>query len=102
MSNNVMDNNTYNLIMALASTLEAREAYSKYQRDGKQQLWSQLIQQCDQTVQMLRGELSRSLSGSQGQSMHGQSGYASSGGMGGSMGSNQGGYTTDMGGGRPQ
>lgn len=58
-----MDNNTYNLITALASNLEAYNAYQKYAKDGNSQLWQQLSQQTQQAVQMLQQTLQQTMSG---------------------------------------
>jgi hypothetical protein len=40
-----VDNNTYNLMQALVSKLEALEVYRKYERDGNQQLFQELIRE---------------------------------------------------------
>lgn len=61
MSDQIMDNNTYNLLQALASNLEAYTTYQKYAKDGNQQMWQQLAQQTQQAVQMLRQELTRTM-----------------------------------------
>ena len=74
MHKQMMDNNSYNLIMALASNLEALEAYHKYSQDGNQQLWQQAIQHTEQVVQLLQRELPQALQQSQS-----QQGYASQG-----------------------
>ncbi len=104
MANNIMDNNTYNLIMALASNLEAREAYMKYAKDGNQQLWNRLVQDTENAIQMLQGQLSNTLnsSGTTGSYAQGSTGTSTGGQAYGNQGygSNQSGYTTDMGGGR--
>jgi hypothetical protein len=67
MQGNVVDNNTYNLIMALSKNLEACEVYAKYAKDGNQQLWNQLIQKAQESAQMLQQELMRSMSQQGGQ-----------------------------------
>jgi hypothetical protein len=53
----MMDNNSYNLIMALASNLEALEAYHKYANDGNQQLWQELASHTEQIIGRLQQEL---------------------------------------------
>jgi RNAse (barnase) inhibitor barstar len=65
MEKRLVDNETYNLISALASNLEAYEAYQKYRKDGQGQLWDQLLSNTEQAVQMLRKELQRKLMQSQ-------------------------------------
>ena len=56
-----IDNPTYNLMQALVSKLEALETYRKYQKDGDQELFQQLIdddrQHAEQILQMLRQRL---------------------------------------------
>lgn len=64
---NLVDNNTYNLIMALGSNLEAYEAYNKYAKDGNEQLWKQLCQQTETAVTLLQ----EALMSSQGQNGQG-------------------------------
>lgn len=61
--NQIVDNNTYNLITALASNLEAYNAYQKYAKDGNSQLWQQLSQQTQQAVQLLQQALQQTMSG---------------------------------------
>ena len=61
MQGNVVDNNTYNLIMALSKNLKACEVYTKYAKDGNPQLWNQLIQKAQESAQMLQQELMRSM-----------------------------------------
>lgn len=94
MSDQIMDNNSYNIIQALASNLEAHDAYHKYAKDGNQQLWEQLAQQTEQNVQMLQQALMQTM-GSQSQgtqsygaSQPGMSGSTGSSGQGGSSGQN--------------
>lgn len=74
--NQLVDNNTYNLITALSSALEANEVYQKYMKDGNQQIWQQLSQLNQQAVQLLHQELSRTLQ-NQSQSQTSQGGFAS-------------------------
>src|SRR4051794_32540734 len=66
MQGNVVDNNTYNLIMALAKNLEACEVYAKYAQDGNRQLWDQLSQKAQENAQMLQQALMQSMSQQQG------------------------------------
>ena len=59
-----VDDATYNVLMALASKLEAIDTYRKYAGDGQNgQLWEQLAQDdrkhADQLLKELRGRLSR-------------------------------------------
>ncbi len=65
MHKQMMDNNSYNVIMALASNLEALEAYHKYEKDGNQQLWQQLTQHTEQIVQLLQQQLPHVVQGAQ-------------------------------------
>lgn len=93
MHNRMMDNNSYNIIMALASNLEALEAYHKYANDGNQQLWQQLAQSAEQSVRLLQQALPQAMQqSSQSQSQSATQGNvsSSSGTMNsGNMGSNQ-------------
>jgi hypothetical protein len=54
-----VDDHTYNVIQALTSTLEAIEAYGKYQEDERGAIFRQLAQEerqhADQLLQELRG-----------------------------------------------
>lgn len=60
-----VDNETYNLLQALTSKLEAIEAYSKYAKDGGDgaRLFEQFAQQdrqhAEQLLEALRGRLGR-------------------------------------------
>lgn len=59
-----VDDATYNVLMALASKLEAIDTYKKYANDGKNaQLWQQLAQEdrraADQLLKELRSCLNR-------------------------------------------
>jgi rubrerythrin len=60
-----VDNETYNLLQALTSKLEAIEAYSKYAKDGGEgaRLFEQFAQQdrqhAEQLLEALRGRLGR-------------------------------------------
>lgn len=60
-SNQMVDNNTYNILQAFVSTLEALEAYNKYAKDGNQQLWQQVIQHTEQVGQLLQQQLPQAL-----------------------------------------
>ena len=77
MHKQMMDNNSYNIIMALASNLEALEAYHKYSQDGNQQLWQQVIQHQQQVIQLLMQQLPQVAQGAQSQGS-----FATQGGMG--------------------
>jgi hypothetical protein len=57
----MMDNNSYNLIMALASNLESYEAYHKYAKDGNQQLWEEAAHHTEQIVSLLMNALPQAL-----------------------------------------
>jgi hypothetical protein len=53
-----VDDATYNVLMALASKLEAIDTYKKYASDGKNgDLWRQLAQEDRQHADMLLKEL---------------------------------------------
>ena len=53
-----VDDATYNVLMALASKLEAIDTYKKYANDGKNgNLWQQLAQEDRQHADMLLKEL---------------------------------------------
>jgi hypothetical protein len=60
-----VDNETYNLLQALTSKLEAIEAYGKYAKDGGEsaRLFEKFAQQdrqdADQLLEALRGRLGR-------------------------------------------
>jgi hypothetical protein len=101
MHQQMMDNNSYNIIMALASNLEALEAYHKYSKDGNQQLWEQLARSTEQNVRLLQQALPQAMQ--QGQSFAGQGGsYATGGsgqsyGTGGASGTSYGGTTGSSG-----
>jgi hypothetical protein len=74
MQGNVVDNNTYNIIMALSKTLEAVEVYGKYAQDGNRQLWDQLSQKARESAQLLQQELMRTMSQQGGQFAAGSQG----------------------------
>jgi hypothetical protein len=59
MQNQPVDNNTYNVITALAKNLEACEVYGKYGKDGNPQLWEQLYQKAREQVSLLQQELTK-------------------------------------------
>ncbi|HEX2916207.1 MAG TPA: hypothetical protein VH186_35935 [Chloroflexia bacterium] len=103
MHQKMMDNNSYNVIMALASNLEALEAYHKYAQDGNQQLWQQITRHTEEVVNLLKQELPRVMQGqsqqsyatqggTSGQSSMGQSGMSGQSSMGQSGTSSQSGY----------
>ena len=53
-----VDDATYNVLMALASKLEAIDTYKKYANDGKNgQLWQQLAQEDRRLADRLLDEL---------------------------------------------
>ena len=56
-----VDNQTYNLMHALVSTLESIEVYKKYQKDGNQELFQELLQQDQQNARKLVSELKQAL-----------------------------------------
>lgn len=53
----MVDNNTYNILQAYVSTLEALEVYNKYSQDGNQQLWQQIIQHTEEVAHLLQQQL---------------------------------------------
>ncbi len=55
--NQMVDNNTYNILQAYVSTLEALEVYNKYSQDGNQQLWQQIIQHSEEVARLLQEQL---------------------------------------------
>jgi hypothetical protein len=57
-----VDDHTYNVIQALTSTLEAIEAYSKYQESDRSGLFEQLRDDAVQHADLLLGELRSCLS----------------------------------------
>lgn len=64
--NNMVDNNTYNILQAFVSTLEALEAYQKYSQDGNQQLWQQVTQHTEQVARILQQHLPQAMQQAQG------------------------------------
>jgi hypothetical protein len=64
--NDMVDNNTYNVLQAFVSTLEALEAYQKYSQDGNQQLWQQVSQHTEQVARILQQQLPQVLQHVQG------------------------------------
>jgi hypothetical protein len=56
-----VDNNTYNLMQALVSKLEAIEVYRKYQRDGNQELFAELIREDSAHAERLVAALKQAL-----------------------------------------
>jgi hypothetical protein len=57
-----VDNRTYNVCQALTSTLEAIEAYTKYQADDSSGLFGRLLQDEQRHAQELLDELRSCLS----------------------------------------
>jgi hypothetical protein len=64
--NQMVDNNTYNILQAYVSTLEALEAYQKYSQDGNQQLWQQVSQHTEQVARILQQQLPMAMQNMQG------------------------------------
>ena len=56
---NVISDPTYNLLAIMLSKLEGLEAYRKYAKDGKQQVWEQVSNHERQGVMLLVDELER-------------------------------------------
>jgi len=54
-----ISNEAYNVINALANKLEGLEAYRKYAKDAKQEIWERVSEQERQGVVMLVDELER-------------------------------------------
>jgi hypothetical protein len=54
-----ISNEAYNVINALANKLEGLEAYRKYAKDGKQQVWEEVSDHERQGVMLLVDELER-------------------------------------------
>jgi hypothetical protein len=52
-----VDDETYNVLMALASKLEAIDTYRRYAGDGEGDLWRELAQDERRHAQRLFGEL---------------------------------------------
>jgi hypothetical protein len=55
-----VDNNTYNLLMALSSKLEAIDTYRKYEKDGGS-IWQELIRDDRRHAEKLLQELKTTL-----------------------------------------
>ncbi|MDB5081490.1 MAG: hypothetical protein JWP00_3414 [Chloroflexi bacterium] len=64
--NQMVDNNTYNILQAYVSTLEALEVYQKYSQDGNEQLWKQVAQHTEQIARILQQQLPQALQNVQG------------------------------------
>ena len=67
-SGSPVDNLTYNLVMSLASKLEAIDVYQKYMKDAKddpqcQQIFRELMQDDKRHIDSLKQELTRHLGG---------------------------------------
>jgi hypothetical protein len=56
-----VDDQTYDVLMALASKLEAIDTYRKYGKDGGGELWQQLANDDRKHAEMLLSELKRRL-----------------------------------------
>ena len=61
----VFDDQSYNILMALTSSLEALEVYHKYTEDGNTQLWQKLIEHTEAQVDLLKAELPKVVTASQ-------------------------------------
>ena len=61
MTGSPIDNATYDVLMALASKLEAVDTYRKYEKDGGGTLWKQLADEDRKHAEMLLEELKRRL-----------------------------------------
>jgi hypothetical protein len=59
----VVDNTTYNLLMALTSKLEAIEVYSKYAGDGDRDLWQRMADDDRRDADELLAKLKQRLAG---------------------------------------
>lgn len=57
MEQTIVDNQVYDVIMALGQKLEGLAAYNKYQQDGNSQMWEQIRQKDDDTVHQLLQQL---------------------------------------------
>lgn len=55
--NQLVDNNTYNIMQAFVSTLEALEVYQKYSQDGNEQLWKEVASHTEQVAKLLQQHL---------------------------------------------
>ena len=64
--NQMLDNNSYNILMAYVSTLEALEAFQKYSLDGNEQLWQQVSQHTEQVARLLQQQLPQVVQHTQG------------------------------------
>jgi hypothetical protein len=64
--NQMIDNNSYNILQAFVSTLEALEAYQKYSKDGNEQLWQQVMQHTEEVARILQQKLPQALQQNQG------------------------------------
>jgi hypothetical protein len=61
MHNQMVDNNTYNVLMAMANSLKAHQNYEKYAKDGNQQLWNDIEQHCEQIINLLQRALPQAM-----------------------------------------
>lgn len=69
--NEMVDNNTYNIMQAFVSTLEALEAFQKYSQDGNEQLWQQVSQHTEQVARLLQQHLPQAQAMQQGSQSQG-------------------------------
>jgi hypothetical protein len=58
-----VDDATYDVLMALASKLEAIDTYQAYAEDGNPQLWRELAQDERRHAERLYGELQQRMAG---------------------------------------
>jgi hypothetical protein len=61
MTGSPVDNATYDVLMALASKLEAVDTYRKYEKDGGGDLWTKLANDDRKHAELLLDELKRRL-----------------------------------------
>ena len=59
-----VDDDTYNLLMALTSKLEAIDVYQVYAEDGRPELWRELAEEERRHAERLFNELKQRLAGS--------------------------------------
>ncbi len=57
MEHTIVENQVYDVIMALGQKLEGLAAYNKYEQDGNAQLWQQLRRQDEDCVHRLLEQL---------------------------------------------
>lgn len=59
MNNELVDNYTYNLISALAESLQGCQVSQQYGKDGNPELWQKVTENLEKNVQLLQQELSK-------------------------------------------